>query len=216
MKHIRLLHKNKVILSVGTSLVVIIAGYLPTLASFDRYPSNGEMQKLKSDFIQLINQFQQDKVRRGYIQDRRTSAQKQEIQSFVKAWLKVNPNITPFLGSWIGYEQIESIYPSNVKDRVCIISTGEGLESFNFTVGTVSNRQIHTRGDAIYIKEGNYLGIAVVIDNKPQLNINSPLANPEPLKTPVEWIKDRVIDANQRYTIAQSFKSQGCVFSRPK
>ncbi|MCW5312975.1 hypothetical protein GTQ43_03645 [Nostoc sp. KVJ3] len=214
MKHIKLLHKNKAVLSLSISLVVIIAGYLPTLASSQRYPSNGEMQKIKSDFIQLIKRFQQNEANREYIRDRRTSAQKHEIQSFVKAWLEVNPNITPFLGLWTGYEQTVSIYPSNVKGKVCIISTEEELASF--TVGTVSNRQIHTRGVATYIKEGNYLGIAVVIDNKPQLNVTSPLANPEPLKTPVELIKHLAIDANQISTIAQSFKSHGCIFSRPK
>ncbi|HAZ49556.1 MAG TPA: hypothetical protein DDW76_10155 [Cyanobacteria bacterium UBA11369] len=94
--------KGRSILSLMVCLGVLGTSLLPTLAQSRsrRYPTNAEIQR-------IIREFQQRASSRpfageccgGWEQDDRTAAQKRSLESFVRAWSRINPNVTTFLGT---------------------------------------------------------------------------------------------------------------------
>ncbi|MGB7711461.1 MAG: hypothetical protein WBL95_18325, partial [Microcoleus sp.] len=142
------------------------------------------------------------------------------------AWSKVDPGVVPFLGAYRALEEGKFIYPSNTKDRVCIIDTfigdgrGNTTEPYGilFTVGSVSNRTIRTSNNHVFIQKGDYLGDTYVQKNEARLygyNLIGSLKPPSVIVTQIpgrninslpEWVKQEII---------QKFKAAGCTTSLP-
>ncbi|MFB2917757.1 hypothetical protein [Aerosakkonema funiforme] len=204
--------KGRSLVGLMVSLVVLGAGSLPVLAQSQRYPTVTQMQRLRQEFRQFIRLTQTDQVGANYILDRRTQAERQNRESFVRAWLNIEPEAAPFFGSWSGFEEIRHIYPSNVRGRVCVITTGEGYGSVS--LGFVSNRQIRTNNGEVIFKEGNYLGVARLDNNKPVITLEIPLNSPRPLETTTQ-LREFIIEVQDKNRVVQQFNAAGCTASRP-
>lgn len=203
----------KYILGLIIGLAALQAGLVSAQGISERYPTNAEIQKLKKDFELYIQSQQRSPVASNYMRDRRTASQKKYLQSFVQAWSKVNPTVAPFLGTWSGYEQIVSIYPTRVTGRVCLIITGEGMG--HFTRARVSNSLLKTEELSVYLKSKNYLAELIVQRNRAILNSEIPLNNPFPLVSPQQRVEGYVIERAEKRTIIRNFNSQGCLSSLP-
>jgi hypothetical protein len=205
----------KLALGLIVSLVALRSVSLPAFGQprSKRYPTDLELNRLFTRFRQLAQWHENDKVGAGYVRDRRTPAQREALQSFVKDWSLVESASALFFGSWQGYEDGITIYPSKTKNRVCIIRTGEGRG--RFYLGTASKGRIYTNDFAVLFKQGRYLGEAVVINGKPSLNGNTPHNSPRPLERPEQFIQDRVLDARVRSEILQQYENAGCITSLP-
>jgi len=98
------MNKVGLLLGLGVGLMILNAGSLPVFAGSQRYPTNAEVQR-------LIRQFRQQSSSPpvptpgeccgGWEADRRTPAQKQPLETFVRTWSRVDPAVAPFLGQWI-------------------------------------------------------------------------------------------------------------------
>jgi len=204
--------KGRSILGLVVSLAVLGAGSLPVLAQSQRYPTATQLQRLRQQFRQSIRSIQNDQVGANYIQDRRTQAQRQNRESFVRAWSNIEPEAATFFGSWSGYEEIRHIYPSNIRGRVCIVTTGEGYGSVS--LGFVSNGQIRTNNGEVIFKEGNYLGVAKLDNNKPVIPLEIPLNSPKPLETATQ-LREFIIEVQDKNRVIQQFNASGCTASLP-
>ncbi|MCU0545562.1 MAG: hypothetical protein MUE44_25895 [Oscillatoriaceae cyanobacterium Prado104] len=205
--------KSRSPLTLTISLAILAATALPSVAQSARLPTDAEMQELIKQLRSFAGSTPGD-ARRIYSKDRRTRTQIQQITSFVKAWSQIQPETAPFLGEWTAIEESKSIYPSNIKGRVCIIDTfipSDRDIGFIFSQGTVSQGKIKTESD-ILINQGNYLGAAFIHDNKPRIY---EYAWPKPLKTPAELMRHIPQNNPQRDRIIERFQKAGCTASLP-
>ncbi|MGL5061998.1 MAG: hypothetical protein ACRC62_18660 [Microcoleus sp.] len=115
--------KGRSLLTITLSLAILSATSLPIVAQSSRLPTDAEMQELIKKFRHFAAN-PPNENREMYIKDRRDRTQIQQITSFVKARSQIDPTTAPFLGQWVAYEETKSIYPSNIKDRVCINQPG--------------------------------------------------------------------------------------------
>jgi len=129
------------------SLTIITIGSLSVSAQSQRYPTNAEIQKIIRQFQQRASSppFSRECCG-GWEADRRTAAQKQPLESFVKAWSQADPSVAPFLGWWANNDGQIGIYPSNVRGRACVIHVSP-RPSYKFTVGSISSGKISLSGD---------------------------------------------------------------------
>jgi hypothetical protein len=129
------------------SLTIITIGSLSVSAQSQRYPTNAEIQKIIREFQQRASSppFSRECCG-GWEADRRTAAQKQPLESFVKAWSQADPSVAPFLGWWANNDGQIGIYPSNVRGRACVIHVSP-RPSYKFTVGSISSGKISLSGD---------------------------------------------------------------------
>jgi hypothetical protein len=135
------------IFSLIVSCAVLATGSLSVFAQSQRYPTDAEIQR-------LIREFQQRASSRPYSReccggweaDTRTAAQRQPLESFVKAWSRVDSTVSPFLGWWTNNDGDIGVYPSNVRGRVCVIRASLG-PSYKFSVGSISRGKISLSGD---------------------------------------------------------------------
>ncbi|AUT00443.1 hypothetical protein CLI64_08600 [Nostoc sp. CENA543] len=186
-------------------LVVLSTYFSPVFAQSQRYPNNTESRELIRRFHQVPSNVNGDK------KDFRSSLEKQRLTSFSNSWSKVFPSVAPFLGTWRGLEESISIFPSTVKNSVCILYQGEN-NSTSFEVASVSNRKIVTSkefGRAYIIKQKNRLGVMGIYNNSPNM---SAFEFPVPLKRLESLLSGRGQDSNK---IIQQFKSSGCTTSKP-
>jgi hypothetical protein len=193
-------------LKVGISLAVLGMTLTPAIAQqtrHERYATTSEVRSIRQ------------KVRHGGCgsscpPDRRSTAERRSIQSFIRAWSQVDPAIAPFLGSWspgeLYGELFMSIYPSTKKGRVCIINEGEGGGFLN--LGNVSHGLIRTDVRYILFKEGAYLAGVTVDNGKAQLWPF--LINPNKLQDPNK------LTVENRQELMQKFSRSGCTASLPK
>jgi hypothetical protein len=128
-------------------LTIITIGSLSVSAQSQRYPTNAEIQKIIREFQQRASSppFSRECCG-GWEADRRTAAQKQPLESFVKAWSQADPSVAPFLGWWANNDGQIGIYPSNVRGRACVIHVSP-RPSYKFTVGSISSGKISLSGD---------------------------------------------------------------------
>lgn len=203
--------KARSLLYIAVTSAILATGLLPVFAQSQRYPTAREMQRLRILFRQRIQATQNNEVGAGYIQDRRSQAEVQNRQSFVRNWSRVEPALAPFLGSWSGYEEVLHIYPSSVRGRACIVITGEGHGSF--TTGSISNGQIRYSNQKVLFIEGNYMGVATVENNKPAIQVEIPLNSPTPL-VPISQLRE-YMEPSEYSIIRQQFNAAGCTASLP-
>jgi len=171
------------------------------LAQNSRYPTDAELKSFYIKFVQSI------KTNANDLLDRRTSEQKESLQSFVRAWSAITPESAPFLGSWWGDESTISIYPSTTRNRVCIfrVYVNRGV---SFYLGNVSKKKIYTNGYTVIFKAGRYLG------EYNKLNIHH---SPRPLKSPETFLSiiGNPVKKQQRADMLPQFRDAGCTNSLP-
>lgn len=205
--------KERSLLGLMVILTVFGTGSLAVFAQSQRYLTAAEMQRVRQEFRQLIRLRQNDQIGANYIQDRRTQAERKNRELFVRAWSNLEPEAAPFFGSWSGFEEIRHIYPSNVRSRVCIFTTGEGYG--NLSMGFMSNGQILTSNGEVIFKEGSYLGVAKFDNNKPVITLEIPLNSPRLLKTATQ-LREFIFEVQDKNRAVQQFNNAGCTTSLPR
>ncbi len=192
----------------GFSLITLGVNELSVLAQ-TRQPTNAEIKKLREELQQQISN-----VGAGSLQDRRTQVEKKTRESFVRAWSKTEPELAPFFGRWVGYENSSHIYPSNSKGRVCVFETAEG--SGRLTTGVFSNGVIKTNIGEVLFKEGNYYLGSALLKNGRFVGNNSeiPLRSPRPVES-LSGLLENIFEASEKNQISQQFKAAGCTSSLP-
>lgn len=202
------LGNGKLIISLGLSIIALRVCSLQVLAqsASERYPTNTELVKLREKLRSQIRKLESE----NEFQDSRTSPDKQRHASFVSAWAKIDPIVAPFLGYWLAYQESLLIYPSNTKGRVCIIYEGEGLGFNELYFGNVVNGEIRTDEKETIIKEGNYLGVASVRNNKPDIFVTPPYMNPSITLLMSEFMNRASMNRPDIAEMVQKFKASGC------
>ncbi|MTJ30471.1 hypothetical protein [Aphanizomenon sp. UHCC 0183] len=195
----------------GFSLITLTANELSVLAQ-TRQPTNTELRKLRQGLQQQIRRTKNNNVGAGHLQDSRTQVEKNTRESFVRAWSKTEPELAPFFGLWVGYENISHIYPSNSKGRVCVVETAEG--SGRLTTGVFSNGVIKTNIGEVLFKEGNYYLGSALLKNGRFVSNNSeiPLRSPRPVES-LSGLLENIFEASEKNQISQQFKAAGCTSS---
>ena len=195
----------------GFSLITLTANELSVLAQ-TRQPTNTELRKLRQELQQQIRRTKNNNVGAGHLQDSRTQVEKNTRESFVRAWSKTEPELAPFFGLWVGYENISHIYPSNSKGRVCVVETAEG--SGRLTTGVFSNGVIKTNIGEVLFKEGNYYLGSALLKNGRFVSNNSeiPLRTPRPVES-LSGLLENIFEASEKNQISQQFKAAGCTSS---
>ncbi len=203
-------------LTITISLGILAAVSLPIIAQQSkRYPTEDELQQLMNGFRNFVAS-PPEGSRGFYLRDPRNAAQSRDLKAFVRAWLPVNPDITPFIGQWTALEETTNIYPSSIRGRACIIETfvpppnGIGI---SFAGATVSGKQIRTSKPTILVQQGNYLGVAFINTSNDLPGIYE-YASPQPLVNPAELM--RGIPPAKRNQLLQQFKEVGCTYTLPK
>lgn len=169
-----------------------------------------EVAKLQKDFEQQIKSVEANQYRQNYLSDNRSQSEKDKRDSFVSAWSKIEPELAHFLGEWYGYEQALSIYPSTIKNQVCIIETGEGFG--NFTTGTLSNGAIITNNGRTIITNQKYIATYRFENNQWIYSNEVPLNSPMGLNG-VNNIIDDVYEVREKNNIVDGFHANGCTLS---
>jgi hypothetical protein len=172
-----------------------------------------EVAKLQKDFQQQIKSVESDQYRQNYLLDNRSQSEKDERESFVSSWSKIEPELAHFLGEWSGYEQGLSIYPSTKKNSVCIVETGEGFGSF--TSGTLSNGVIVTNDGMAIVTNQKYIATYRFENNNWIYSNEVPLNSPMPLKSVNNIIND-VYEVQEKNNIIGGFDANGCTLSTDK
>ncbi|MBP0020367.1 MAG: hypothetical protein J7647_22785 [Cyanobacteria bacterium SBLK] len=186
----------------------------PIVEASDRYPTEVEMQQLRSQLSRRIQELRSGEFR-VYLDDYRTEEERQQYQAFVNAWSQVDPAVTPFLGMWVGYEQTVSIYPSDLRGRVCIIGNNEvGFSGFA-TGEVMNNTQIRTSDREFIIRSSDYLGIAGIYNGQPFIGDEIPYKNPIVPSLPNRLGSEDPELARQAERALQQFKEEGCLASLP-
>jgi hypothetical protein len=173
-----------------------------------------EVAKLQKDFEQQIKSVEADQYRQNYLLDNRSQSEKDQRESFVSAWSKIEPELAHFFGEWSGYEVVLSIYPSTTKNKVCIINTGEGFGSFS--TGTLSNGAIITDDGWAIITNQKYIA-TYGFENNQWIYYSGevPLNSPMPLKSVNNIIND-VYEVQEKNNIIGGFDANGCTLSTDK
>lgn len=171
----------------------------------ERYPTATELQRLREKLRQQI--------RSSNIRDNRSPAEKQSREAFVRDWSRVDAAVSPFLGDWSGYEEGLSIYPSNITGRVCLIYIG--IQEAEFSLGTVSNGQIRTNQREVILKEGDYLGVASVRNNQPDIFVDTPYSFPVSLRSPRQFAESSRTSTEEVNKVVREFNAAGCRLALP-
>jgi hypothetical protein len=191
-----------------------ISKYPTNEQSSQRFPTDKEvrtlLQKLKKRIIQ--NPKYIDRSRRDF-----------SLETFTRAWAKSDPSASYFLGEWDSQEDAIMIYPTSTQGKVCVIWTlpagsvnGRPMVTATFNIGFVSKEQLKVnniffdKGKAVIIRDGNYLLIASVDRDSPQLSTYSgfslPLQSLESLP---------LANTSENRRVIQQFNDAGCTTSLP-
>ena len=195
--------------------LTIIALGLPVWAQMqsERYPTDAELQKAIEDFRLDIPAFQRSR-------QFKTMPRIPALQLFITAWLQVDPAVAPFIGTWSEPKYDWSIYPSNIRGRVCVlfnhlIRGGTGNDAY-FSLGSVSNGQLRIKGESftgesyrVFIREKNYLGSVSVQSNRTGIK---PFIHRLPLIPPKNL---PITNSQEKSRIVQLFNRAGCTTLLP-
>ena len=200
------LRNGKVIISLGLSIIALKICSLQVFAqsASERYPTNTELVRLQEKLRRQIRTIETG----NEFKDFRTSGDKQRHASFVSAWATIYPVVAPFLGYWSGYEESLLIYPAITKGRVCIIYEGLGENELYF--GNVVNGEIRTDEKRTIIKEGDYLAVASVRNNQPDIFVTPPYMNPRMPLPMSEFMRMASMNRPDIAPMVQKFKASGC------
>lgn len=214
--------KGSSLVSLIVSCAVLVTGSLSVFAQSQRYPTDAEIVRLIREFQQRASSSPYSReCCGGWERDRRTSSEKQALESFVKARSRVDPTVAPFLGWWVNNDGDIGVYPSNVRGRVCVIRASPG-PSYKFSVGSIDKQHIRLTGELagrVLINQKNpsgnvFLLVAFVdYDNvaraKPGSDIyTSPLLPQDPTKLAISRANPQ-----ENSKIVREFKAAGCTAS---
>ena len=198
---------------VSTTLLATSAllGLNNSLAFGQTKYSSAAIEQARAKFKAELQSLQNSDMAR-YISDRRSPAEKQARNNFVNAWQKVDPDVAPFLGQWIGQEISWNIHPSSTEGRVCIMMNIFG--AMYVETGKVIDGNIYTETGGVIFKEGDYLGIAAPLNNnffsgKSQFPFRHPTT---PRKADID---ENIEDINKAKRVIQKYKDAGCTSSLP-
>jgi hypothetical protein len=201
-------------LIISAFLITFGLSSLPTQAESYRYPTDDELKQLSQEFQQRIIPVMLRS--RQYGGGKRSAL----LDTFTKAWSRVAPVPANFLGTWNAQEDDLIIYPSTVKNRVCVIWSlpiNVGI----FMLGSVYKDKIRItsiddRGmgyrafiGSVLIRKGNYLAIAQIKQSQPQISPFSAFS--DPLK-PVEQLN---LVSTQKSKLLEKFYAAKCTASLP-
>ncbi|MCU0547473.1 MAG: hypothetical protein MUE44_35820 [Oscillatoriaceae cyanobacterium Prado104] len=208
--------KKRSPLTITISLAILATTSLPIVAQQSkRYPTENQLQQLMNQFRNFVAS-PPEGSRGFYLRDPRNAAQSRDLKAFVRAWLPVNPDITPFIGQWTALEETTNIYPSSIRGRACIIETfipppnGIGI---SFAGGTISGKQLRTSERTILVQQGNYLGVTFINTSNDRPGIYE-YAWPKPPVNPAELM--RGIPPAKRNQLLNQFKEAGCTHTLPQ
>jgi hypothetical protein len=201
--------KNKLLFSLGACAILLGLTDSSALAQ-QKYPTEAQIQQAKVNLRQQI-QSSKNSSYSNYLKDYRTPEQIQNRKKFVSAWQQIEPGIAPFLGSWgdIEYEAGWTIYPSTVKNQVCVaMSQAEGAVLY---VGKINNGNIHLSSGSVIFPEGKYLGVTYFQDQQNYTHLlNDPTVPRAP--SPSDEYIDETFDPS---SLLQAYKQAGCTASLP-
>jgi hypothetical protein len=210
---------NKHLKNFATVLLIVILTVidlgLPAWAQMqsERYPTDAELQKAIEKFRLDIPTFQRSS-------QFTTGPRIPALEFFITAWLPVDPAVAPFIGTWAGQEYDWSIYPSNIRGRVCVLFNhpmrgGTGNNAY-FSLGSVSNGQLRSKGESftgesyrVFIREKNYLGSVSVQSNTTEIQ---PFVRRIPLIPPTNL---PITNLQEKARLIQQFNAAGCTTSLP-
>jgi hypothetical protein len=183
-----------------------------SISAAERYPTSSEIKTIRQKFRQQIAKMKSDKYGSGLMRDRRSAKARQDMNSFVKSWSKVDPSIAPFLGSW-GGDWLFYIYPSKKSQKVCVISSDEGQLSFDLY--GINNGVIRRGGGQIILREDSYIGIGEIQNGKPEFSNQIPFGSPTLPRSITEVVNSSAEEQGKKDSIRQSFKENGCTTATP-
>jgi tetratricopeptide (TPR) repeat protein len=190
-------------------LIVCGFNFPKAFAKSERLPTEYELRQISGEIAQKLPSWRKIKSRSRMPFSNSTS---QGIKDFRNAWSKENLVLKNFLGSWVGWEDRISIYPSSNSRQVCVVSRALD-QPINLEIGSIKNNMIlvEAKNYAI-LNQGGYLWIASVSKGKASYE-TYPYSNAKEL-LPLE--QDFNYPQAQVYRISNLFTSAGCTTSLPK
>jgi tetratricopeptide (TPR) repeat protein len=192
------------------SLFIVCGFNLPKAsAKSERLPTDYELSQISREISQKLPSWKKIRSRGRMPSSNLTS---QGIKNFRNAWSKENLALKNFLGSWVGWEDRISIYPSSNSNQVCVISRDLD-QPINLEIGSIKNNMIlvEAKNYAI-LNQGGYLWIASVSKGKASYE-TYPYSNAKEL-LPLE--QDFNYPQAQVYRVSNLFTSAGCTTFLPK
>jgi tetratricopeptide (TPR) repeat protein len=197
--------------SISIILLIVLCNFnLPKAsASSERLPTDYELRQISREISQKLPSWKKTKSRGRMPSSNLTS---QGIKDFRNSWSKENLVLKNFLGSWAGWEDRISIYPSANSNQVCVVSRDLD-QPINLEIGLIKNDVIliEAKNYAI-LNQGGYLWIASVSKGKAFYE-TYPYSNAKEL-LPLE--QDFNDPKAQVYRVSNLFTSAGCTASLPK
>ena len=147
--------KNILSGSLSFATVLMVGNWSEAIAgNTDRYPTTEEVRRLAQEFEQNVIPSVQRSRNIGL------GERSRQLDTFVRDWSKVDPEVAPFLGSWNKTVSDFMIYPSSSKGRACVVFTlpsrpSGKLEAF-FAIASISNGYL--QGASQLDAEYKYLG----------------------------------------------------------
>lgn len=200
------------LLCFGASLALVSNTVILFPAQAQKLPTNAQITNLRS----LFRKVTQSNAVRGLPTNSQSIVKQRE--NFVRKWSKVNPSLAPYLGEWTNFDFSLSIYPSRVKNQVCMVISGEGKS--NFYLVTLQKGVIITSDIAednadsdqsIFLIERGYLGQASIKSGKTKLITDNTVWH-----SPKMLSNINIVGANNgRQRIFQKLKSASCTNALP-
>ena len=203
--------KNKFLLGFASCAMFLGLSNSSVLAQ-TRKPTAAEIQQARTNLRQIIQSLQNNEVYSS-IKNNQTPDSIQERNRFVNAWQKVNPEITPFLGSWVNYEEAWGIHPSNKPGSVCLIKTQP--EGLSIEIGTVANNSIYTNKGKVFIKEGDYLGFGTIKNDRLDFTSMVGILLNSPIKLQNPYAFESIDGKPASPKVLKSYAQAGCTASEP-
>lgn len=214
--------KKRSLVSLIVSFVVLATGSLSVFAQSQRYPTDAEIQRLIREFQQRASSPPYSRECCGGTEaDTRTAAQRQQLESFVKARSQIEPTVAPFLGWWGNNDGDIGVYPSNIRGRVCVIHTSPA-PSYKFSVGSIDKQHIRLTGELagkVLINQKNQSGNVFLLvafvdrDNVARAEPGSDIyTSPQLPQDPTKLGISRV-NPQENSKIVREFKAAGCTAS---
>jgi hypothetical protein len=158
MKYI---NKMKIVFGITTGISFLLGISIScqnAMAQSRRYPSEQEVESIQATFKKRLPSLLET---RTYGVERRSKKEQEKREDFVRAWSQVNPLSAKFFGEWTAIEERVAIYPSTIKNHVCIVS----LDNHTFRDGILKGSIVYSDGKSIWFIDGGLLAIANVIDS---------------------------------------------------
>ncbi len=186
------------------------------LAKRYRYPTDAELQDTIEKFNQWLQKSKGSRNGANFGKDYRTESEKQELESFVEDWAKVNPELAVFLGKWLGYEEEMTIYPSKVKGRVCIVHTVYQSKQASIIFGKVTKGNVYTDTYVVVFRQKEYIGLGRTGAIKRQFFQQTTNIFPRPLPEINLLLQKNRVDNTTVSKILQKYEDAGCTSSLPE